>query len=268
MLLGLFTIGCSKNQPAIPNDDREPVSWLQPDTSKWPQVLLTNYAEFEGHSPLQGASAFLVRNDNDVVVAITARHLIGEYGGVEPEIPVARLNDVLNGWVLFPRDDPEQYVRLRGTTLTPYSRADSPWREFDFLVLDLAEKPREGLEPLEIRQEPIQVGETVYLIGVPYDESGGQNVYAGTVTARKGDHFRFDISPSVGLRGFSGAPIIDSKGYAVGLMTLWFSASKQDGKYLEAGGQDIAVVIEDIACRTNRIVEPGEPADEQAVKGE
>jgi len=40
-------------------------------------------------------------------------------------------------------------------------------------------------------------------------------VYAGKVTARAGDRFRYHIDPPVDIRGFSGAPVIDRNGHVV-----------------------------------------------------
>jgi hypothetical protein len=60
----------------------------QLDASKapreWPQLVLTNRAEFNGHTPLQGASAFLIKTLDGRTLAATAKHLIGANGGVEP----------------------------------------------------------------------------------------------------------------------------------------------------------------------------------------
>ena len=245
----LAIVGCDQATPVPVNDNRHPVPWIGNDKSEWPQVLLTNYAEFDGHTRLEGASSFLVKNENGVVLAITARHLLCEHGGVRPTVSVSRINEVLKGWVLFPRDNPDQFVRLGGVTLSHLSHADASWDEIDFVVLDLAEEPPQQFEPLPIRKSPIQIGERVYLFGVPYDEPGGQNVYSGTVTERQGTRFRYNISPAANIRGFSGAPIIDSKGYVVGLMTVWFDALMDGDKYLEAGGQDIGLVYQDIVSR-------------------
>lgn len=100
------------------------------------------------------------------------------------------------------------------------------------------------VHPLRLRKEPVRVGEPVFLIGCPYIELNcRQNVYTGVVTERAfGDRFRYDLDPPVDLRGFSGAPVIDIKGYVVGVMTVWFDPKTSGEKYLEAGGEDIASI--------------------------
>jgi len=66
---------------------------------------------------------------------------------------------------------------------------------------------------------------------------------AGVITKRAaGDRFRYDIDSPVDIRGFSGAPIIDEKGYVVGVMTVWFDPKMSGDNFLEAGGEDIASI--------------------------
>ena len=62
-----------------------------------------------------------------------------------------------------------------------------------------------------------------------------------------GNRFRYDFSPPVNYRGFSGAPILDSKGYLVGVMTVWFKAKKVGDKHQEAGGEDATLIVPIIA---------------------
>src|SRR5206468_990885 len=89
---------------------REP--WIDLPPAKWPQFVLTNQASFTGHTPLNGASGFLVRTADGRLLAATAKHLIGENGGVQPEIALAELDRVLKSWVMFPRTDPNSMIEI------------------------------------------------------------------------------------------------------------------------------------------------------------
>ena len=211
----------------------------------WPQLVLTNDAEFKGHTPLNGASSFLLRASDGRVLAATARHLIGSEGGVEPEVSLDQFNAALQCWRMFPRTAQETFVEIEGLAV------DGPrQRNCDWLLLKLKTPPTKlPAQPLRIRAEPVQVGEKVYLIGVPYSEPDRkQNVYAGKVTGRRwfSDRFRYDLDPPVDLHGFSGAPIIDEKGHLVGVMTVWFNAKMNGDKYLEGGGEDAAAIHADV----------------------
>ena len=53
-----------------------PEDWASKPITEWPQIVLTNSAEFNGHTPLEGASSFLLQNDTRGVFAATAKHLL------------------------------------------------------------------------------------------------------------------------------------------------------------------------------------------------
>jgi hypothetical protein len=67
------------------------------------QILLTNNAKFKGYeNGMTGASAFLVKYNNRTI-AVTARHLLGEAGGLDPEIKVQDLGKYLVYWKMYQR---------------------------------------------------------------------------------------------------------------------------------------------------------------------
>ena len=93
----------------------------------------------------------------------------------------------------------------------------------------------------------MRVGETVYLVGVPYsDRSSAQKVYKGVVTARpKDNYFTYEFAPPVHIAGFSGAPIVDEKGLLVGHGVSMSPELKQkDDLEVEFGGEDASLALE------------------------
>ena len=222
-----------------PGGSTEAPSWVHSDFSKWPQIVLTNRATFRGSSDLDGASAFLIQSPDSRVLAATAKHLIGPNGGVEPRIPLSGLNNAIISWVLAPRTHPQRKVELGSLAIS-----DTDERSHDWLLLTVKNSTNLPAQPVKVREKPVSTGETVFLVGVAYaDQDVSQNVYRGKVTERRGDKFRYTIDPPVDIRGFSGAPILDSDGMAVGVMTVWFEPKMQGEKYLEAGGEDIATAL-------------------------
>lgn len=213
--------------------------WVHSDFSKWPQIVLTNRGTFRGTSDLDGASAFLIQAPDGRVLAATAKHLIGSAGGVEPQIPLSRLNESIISWVLYPRTHSDRKVELDRLAIS-----DKNERSHDWLLLTIKDTPNLPAQPVKVRRKPVALGETVFLVGVAYaDQDVAQNVYRGKVTERKADRFRYTIDPPVNIRGFSGAPILDSDGQAVGVMTVWFDPKMDGEKYLEASGEDIATAL-------------------------
>jgi hypothetical protein len=240
----VIALGCDRStEPPLPTPPVE--KWASQPPSEWPQLLLTNDAEFSGHTPLRGASAFLVKTQGGRTLAATARHLIGPNGGVEPEISVAGFNGAIRSWRMYPRASPDQFVVAEKLGARGLDGSNLDW-----LILTI-ENTANALPatPLRLRPQPVQVGEDIYLIGCPYVEEGcQQNVYAGKVTARSGDRFRYDINPPADIHGFSGAPILDRNGHVAGVMTVWFEPKMRGEKFLEAGGEDAASVV--------RLIEP------------
>lgn len=217
-----------------------PEDWISLPQTEWPQMVLTNQADFNGHTSLEGASSFLIKTEDGRVLAATARHLIGDAGGVEPEIRVNQLTRKIRSWRMFPRTMPTKYVEAESVAV---DGLDNPF--LDWLLLTIRNRESLPAYPLRLRRNPVQVGETVYLLGCPYAERDcKQNVYVGTITYRAGDMFRYDIRPPVDIRGFSGAPIIDERGHVVGVITVWFNPKMRGNNFLEAGGEDVKTIYD------------------------
>ncbi|WP_437592081.1 S1 family peptidase [Sorangium sp. So ce1000] len=230
--------------PASPTPPPPPAEpWASRPPREWPQLVLTNRAEFQGSTPLQGASAFLVKTQDGRTLAATAKHLLGSNGGVKPAVSVAAFDGAIQSWRLFPRTLPHQ---LAEAGKVGADGLDDP--RLDWLILTLKDTGNPlPATPMRLRQTPVDVGEVVYLVGCPYDEVAcKQNVYVGKITARSGHRFRCDIDPPVDLHGFSGAPVVDRAGHVVGVMTVGFEARMQGEKFLEAGGEDAASIYRSV----------------------
>lgn len=218
-----------------------PEPWASEPPASWPQIVLTNSAEFHGHTSLEGASAFLIAMEDGRTLAATAKHLIGQAGGVEPEIALGELDQAIDSWVLYPRTREDDALEIDRLAL----QVNRPTKALDWLVLTL--RPDQGelpATPLRIRTERVTIGERVYLIGCPYSQQDcAQNVYTCTVTSRgPGPRFRYRIQPPVELRGFSGAPLVDRDGHLVGVMTIWFEPDKTDAGDAEGGAEEAGVI--------------------------
>ncbi|MDR3401483.1 MAG: serine protease [Chthoniobacter sp.] len=229
LLTAVFFGGCGK--PPVDSlqgrAEPPPESWAALPPAQWPQLVLTNAAQFNGHTPLNGASSFLIRGGHGQILGATARHLLGENGGVAPTVEPARLETDLVSWRMFPRTKAGESVMVAGLASDP-----KPPRNLDWLLLALAKNAGKlPSYPLSLRSAPVAIGEEIFLVGVPYAEPNrAQNVYHGRVTARGfSDRFRYNVEPPVDIRGFSGAPILDRSGRVVGVMTVWFEP-KMDGE--------------------------------------
>jgi hypothetical protein len=181
------------------------------------QILLTNNAEFSGDRMLEGASGFLIKYNN-ANFAVTARHLLGEDGGVEPSVSVEQLKTgVFRKWEMKPRvvtNAAKETVKLSAEG-SDFSQSSN-----DIVLLKVVSKDFE-IELLDPSFEIPANGEPLFLIGCPYSqENCKQNSYQLKFVEfdEAKNELVCEINSTVDLRGFSGAPVVNGKGEAVGVL--------------------------------------------------
>lgn len=180
------------------------------------QILLTNSAQFTNDRTMEGASGFLIKY-NGANFAVTARHLLGEDGGVEPEVKINDLGKSLINWEMMPRvvsNAAKETIKLDAKGLD-FSQSVN-----DIVLLKVVSNGFE-IESLTPNFDLPSVGETLFLIGCPYSQTKcKQNFY-------EVKYVEFDDSANVlvgeinskeNLSGFSGAPLVNSKGEVVGVL--------------------------------------------------
>jgi hypothetical protein len=177
------------------------------------QVLYRNQFAFTTGQDSSGASAFFSKLDGQLVV-VTARHLLGPDMGIDPPIPASDLDRLLGTWIVLSPDG------------TPVATVDhlfawSDATDGDRLALAvnlLLGQPAPSILPIA-RQRP-KVGDIVYMIGCPYSEVDCmQNVYPlSYLQTHEGSLIFVGAPEGVDLAGFSGAPIVNRDGAAVGVM--------------------------------------------------
>jgi len=203
--------GCDSRKPVI-----KPAveTWVSQKPETWPQIVLTNDATFEGHTGLEGASSFLIQARDGRIFAVTAKHLLGEAGGVSPEVSVSEFNKVLKSWKLSPRTKEDSFVEVDKLV------AAGKEKEADWLIFSLKSTSNLPSRPLKVRGSPVTDEEQLYLLGCPYSKPKcRQNVHSGHVLKLYEQEIHFDFTPTPSLSGFSGAPVIDGNGHLVGILT-------------------------------------------------
>ena len=180
------------------------------------QILLTNSARFTGNRTLEGASGFLIRYNNSNY-AVTARHLLGEDGGVSPEVKVGALGKNLISWKMSPRvitDADKETIELNANGLN-FSKS-----VHDIVLLNVASSTFD-FEVLTLNFNLPSAGETLFLIGCPYSETQcRQNSYAVKFVEYDAAEAALvcEITSKVELSGFSGAPLVNGSGEVVGVL--------------------------------------------------
>lgn len=198
-------------------------------------VLLTHEGRFEGLDPFAGASAFIVRH-NDQNVVVTARHLLGFGFGFEPPVPVEKVDAIARDWIVKRRNGPPMTARVG-----PWIKAlDEP--EHDVIAFAAVDVDP-ALQVLTVRSTPAAAGEVVFIIGCPYAEKECvQNVYPALIVDRGTTRFGARLQTPVTLRGFSGAPVVDVAGRVVGVLVSGGGGGGGD-KDAVAGIEDVVAVF-------------------------
>lgn len=201
--------------------------WIDKPIAEWPQLLVTSKASFRGRDGLDGARAFLVKEKSGRVLVATSRQLLD---GLKPRVPIEKLEGVLDSWTVF----------QPGSKKATLSVARPARAGYDMVLLELKSAPTDlPAQPLRIREKPVDTAEPVFLIGWS-DADGGQTVYKGIVRSRhNGPIFEFSVAPAVDLEDLIGAPIIDAKGYAVGMLSTFGYSRGKDNRDHIGGAEEL-----------------------------
>lgn len=200
------------------------------DFNRENQILLTNEADFKEHTSLYGASSFLI-DFNSTFYAVTAKHLIGKDGGVEPEILPMDLPKKIESWKMYPR---VQNKISNDTVLISDSNYKFIQTNADILLLKI-KNDVQNLAKLKPNFDLPKENDSLFIIGCPYSEKDcRQNIYPCTYVFfdTKSKMLFFELKKNIELPGFSGAPIIDKNGLVVAVLT---SGWEDNGSYFVGG---------------------------------
>jgi len=203
-------------------------AWAARTNTDWPCLVLLQRATFKTHSTMEAGCASLVRLPTGEVVALTAGHLLGRDGGVTPGFlraglggldarKLATLREEITGWELFLPDDTN--VNAKATGL--YGEAKNFREDCDQVLLNVSPgKDGYPMPPLTLRTEPVTMDESLFVVGVGYDDDGNPVQEVHKAKRIPGLLFTCEFDgPPVALDGNSGAPVLDKNGQLVAIVT-------------------------------------------------
>ena len=212
--LGIFfsglLLGCNI-QPQDPGNLKTKQHWKTGSYTDSVQILLTNEYAFEDTYGY-GASSFLIVGKKDALLC-TAKHLLGEAMGISPKVKTKDYTSTFKFWKSFARNNRliQDTVRASGIVNESFSTVD--------ILLQRCKTIPTNIQPLRPRFSRIRPGEELEIIGCEYrDSSCNQKRYEAVMDEYNKNTLIVRARESFKPRGFSGAPVIDKNGYAVGVV--------------------------------------------------
>jgi len=214
----LLPLGCTPTDVPLSTEPETVSDWMTEDPSDWPRIAMINQIEYADSEHPSAACGFLV-DTGDEILAATAKHVLIYFkSGVMDSVSFA---GSLKTWRMFPKDSPGDAVVIdRLINENPKERLKRIPPSRDWLLFTIRETT-EFVQPLRLRSTPLKKGETVYAIGWRYPDEGPQRVHRGRfVRMDKGSVLiSIDALTDNTIPGLSGSPVIDGKGYVIGLMS-------------------------------------------------
>ena len=208
IVAALQFLSCGKRpDPALPAE-----SWISRDP--WPTIVLTSHIRFGPMEFHDKAGAFLIDTGTDTLAA-APKHLFLLFKN--SDIQAIHFAGLPHSWTMYPRSNrADSSITRRLLNEDPQEKIIKQYViNRDWLVFSLA-KNSPGIQPLKPRFGELEKDQQVHLIG--WDASGGQPVFTGTIYETYKYKYLVDFGEQ-DVAPFSGAPVIDTSGYLVGMHT-------------------------------------------------
>jgi hypothetical protein len=211
VLLGLLI--CCRRQETATTD------WIDQPQDQWPQIAMINEITYvDQYFPVAGCS-FLLQAGSGAVAA-TAKHVLIYFKS--DAMKSISFDTTLESWIMHPKNNPADSVVVgRLLNQDPTERIAYGSSHDDWLLFEIVEASPD-IEPLRFRDKPLIEGERVYIVGWRYSDIGRpQRVYPGNIVGWEDGEVIISTEELADntIPGLSGAPVIDSDGRLIGLMS-------------------------------------------------
>jgi len=193
-------------------------SWISLPSEDWPNISLVNDIQlFENNKRYRNTGcAFLIDTGRDTL-AVTAKHIYVALQSVT--LNTISFEDVIKKWKMFPKNMRTEEIIVDQLINEDTSEIiNRNILESDCLVFSIKKKS-DKIKPLKIREGHIRKREKLYVIGWSENDRGKPRIYEGKYVGSLGEKILIDMKGKTNEVGMGGAPVIDSKGYLIGILS-------------------------------------------------
>jgi len=221
-VIAIFTVNCTgksvKDNKSIPANFGKQ-SWIEKPQNEWPMITMINHIKYLDTEYQVAGCGFLLDTGTDTI-AVTAKHILAYFKS--NTMNSVSFTNSLKEWEMYPKDNISEkvYVEKIINENTSESIQNLPV-DRDWLLLSIRQKSKKN-QPLQFRKSPLTTGEKVYIIGWRYNDNNcTQRIYAGKLEKISGGSLYISTIALANntVPGLSGSPVIDSKGYLIGIMS-------------------------------------------------
>ena len=222
LLIPLCSVNCdntSKNNKEIISINIKKQSWVTENQNNWPQIAMINHIKYVDKDYSVAGCGFLLDIGTDTI-AVTAKHIL-TYFKSDIMNTVSFVNCLIK-WEMYPKNNimDKVYIEKIINENQKESLQGIPVKK-DWLLLKVKQKSL-NIQPLQFRKSPLIAGEKVYIIGWRYSDNGcTQRIFEGKfVKTMEGSIIiSTKLLSNNTIPGLSGAPVVDSEGYLIGIMS-------------------------------------------------
>jgi hypothetical protein len=173
-----------------------------------------------GGKPYGAGTAVAVRvQPSAAPILITAQHLFGPAGGMEPPIAPPDLDKKIAGVLLTPMAGGKPVAMARGSLRKSGAFPGEGLEDVSGDVAAFKLSPKSRVNALDLAPGNPAMGEWVWLVGDVFDhEPQTQRLFPARVILVSDKKTLIKFDKSFELRAFSGAPLINGKKQVVGLL--------------------------------------------------
>jgi major membrane immunogen (membrane-anchored lipoprotein) len=211
----LIMVSCGSNDVQVQKEE-----WAAKPVSEWPDLVFTNDIQFKDTTYKGFGNSFLLDTGEDTL-GITCKHIFLAF--TQHDLPVIDLGSDFLQWKAYPKGEEDRYM-IFGRMINENSEeavdAFNTLKIRDWLLFEVQDMPA-AFTPLKIRKQDLQKNEIIYSIGWPYRQQEGlPSLVKMQVFTNEGPYYYVNtLTENVDPAGRSGSPVIDTKGYLVGIVS-------------------------------------------------